>query len=70
MNLAKKARIVLCGLISEYNSAERIGIRNLWQILAQEATIYGYLIMGYAPRFAEGGRRDGRVDGRRKAPHR
>ena len=55
LNLAKKARIVLCGLISEYNSPQRVGIRNLWQVLAQEATIHGYLVMDYVPRFAEGG---------------
>ncbi len=55
MNLAKHARIVLCGLISEYNSPTKIGVRNLWQVLAQQATLYGYLIMDYAPRFGEGG---------------
>ena len=55
LNLAKHARIVLCGLISEYNSPEKIGARNLWSVLANEATIYGYLIMNYAPRFAEAG---------------
>lgn len=55
MNLAKKARIVLCGLISEYNSPQKMGIRNLWQVLAREATIHGFLIMDYAPRFAEAG---------------
>jgi NADPH-dependent curcumin reductase CurA len=55
MNLAKGARIVLCGLISEYNATEKVGIRNLWQVLVQEATIIGFLIMGYAPRFGEGG---------------
>ncbi len=55
LNLAKHARIVLCGLISEYNSPTKIGVRNMWQVLAQQATIYGYLIMDYAPRFAEGG---------------
>lgn len=55
LNLARKARIVLCGLISEYNAPEKIGIRNLWQVLAQEATVYGYLIMDFAPRFAEAG---------------
>lgn len=54
LNLAKHARIVLCGLISEYNSPTKIGIRNLWQVLAQQATIHGYLIMDYVPRFAEG----------------
>ncbi len=55
LNLAKYARIVLCGLISEYNSLEKHGLRNLWPILTQEATLYGFLIMNYAPRFAEGG---------------
>lgn len=55
LNLAKHARIVLCGLISEYNSPTKIGVRNLWQVLTQQATLYGYLIMDYAPRFAEGG---------------
>jgi NADPH-dependent curcumin reductase CurA len=55
LNLAKHARIVLCGLISEYNSPEKIGIRNLWQVLAQEATMHGFLIMGYADRFADAG---------------
>ncbi|ABP64334.1 Alcohol dehydrogenase, zinc-binding domain protein (plasmid) [Novosphingobium aromaticivorans DSM 12444] len=55
LNLAKHARIVLCGLISEYNSPTKIGVRNLWQVLTQQATLFGYLIMDYAPRFAEGG---------------
>lgn len=55
LNLAKHARIVLCGLISEYNAPEKVGIRNLWQVLVQEATIFGFLIMDYAPRFGEGG---------------
>lgn len=55
MNLAKNSRVVLCGLISEYNLTEKVGIRNLWQVLAQEATIHGYLISAYVDRFAEGG---------------
>ncbi|MFN3469439.1 MAG: NADP-dependent oxidoreductase [Novosphingobium sp.] len=55
LNLARHARIVLCGMISEYNSPEKIGARNLWQVLVQQATLYGYLVMDYAPRFAEGG---------------
>ncbi|HEY6870494.1 MAG TPA: NADP-dependent oxidoreductase, partial [Novosphingobium sp.] len=55
LNLAKKARIVLCGLISEYNATEKHGIRNLWPVITQQATIYGYLIMDYAARFGEAG---------------
>lgn len=55
MNLANNARIVLCGLISEYNAEQKIGIRNLWQVLAREATIHGYLVSAFLDRFAEGG---------------
>ncbi|MCB2059849.1 MAG: NADP-dependent oxidoreductase [Novosphingobium sp.] len=55
LNLAHGARIVLCGLISEYNSPEKIGIRNLWQVLAKEATVHGYLVSRFMDRFAEGG---------------
>jgi NADPH-dependent curcumin reductase CurA len=56
MNLAQKARVILCGLISEYNSSHgKAGARNLWQLIVKEATMTGFLIMGYVPRFAEGG---------------
>lgn len=54
-NLALHARIVLCGLISEYNSPEKQGLRSLWQILTRRATVHGFLIADYAHRFAEGG---------------
>lgn len=53
--LAHNARIVLCGLISEYNATQKHGLHNLWQILARRATIHGFLIADYAHRFAEGG---------------
>lgn len=55
MNLALHARIVLCGLISEYNTPEPVGMRNLWQIIVKQATIRGFLIAGYVDRFGEGG---------------
>ncbi|WP_295637230.1 NADP-dependent oxidoreductase [Novosphingobium sp.] len=55
MNLAMQARIVLCGLISEYNSPEKVGARNLWQVLVKRATVKGFLIADYVPRFGEGG---------------
>lgn len=54
-NLALHARIVLCGLIAEYNEVEKLGVRNLWQVLARRATIHGFLIADYAARFGEGG---------------
>jgi len=55
MNLAKYARIILCGLISEYNSPEKLGARNLWQVLVKRATMRGFLVSDYISRFAEGG---------------
>jgi NADPH-dependent curcumin reductase CurA len=47
------ARVVLCGLISEYNS-DHVGARHLWQLIVKQAKIQGFLIRDYAPRFAEG----------------
>lgn len=47
------ALIVICGLISEYNSAPQ-GARNLWQLLVKTATMRGYLISQYLDRFPEG----------------
>ena len=56
MNLAPAARIILCGLIAEYNSAHgKVGARNLWQLIVKRATMHGFLIADYVPRFAEGG---------------
>ncbi|MBN9146289.1 MULTISPECIES: NADP-dependent oxidoreductase [unclassified Novosphingobium] len=57
LHLALHARVVLCGLISEYNSAQKVGMRNLWQVIVKQATIKGFLIAAYVPRFAEGGAR-------------
>ena len=54
MNLNMRARIVLCGLIAEYNCEEKLGARNLWQVLVKRATIQGFLIADYVPRFGEG----------------
>ena len=53
-NLNEKARIVICGLISEYNSKEPVGARNIWQLIVKQATMKGFLVRDYPPRFAEG----------------
>jgi NADPH-dependent curcumin reductase CurA len=56
MNLADEARILICGLISEYNNdGAKTGARNIWQILVHRATLHGFLITPYVSRFAEGG---------------
>lgn len=47
-------RMVLCGLISEYNSPEPVGTRNLWYLISRQATIKGFLVRDYPPRFPEG----------------
>ncbi len=54
LSINEHARIVLCGLISEYNT-EHKGAKNLWQLIVKQAVIRGFLIRDYAPRFAEGG---------------
>ena len=52
-NLNDDARIVLCGLISEYNS-DPVGARNLWQLIVHRATMKGFLVLDYPERFPEG----------------
>ncbi len=54
MNLRHGSRVALCGLISEYNSVEKLGARNLWQLIVHSARIQGLLVRDYLPRFAEG----------------
>lgn len=53
LNLRDGARVVLCGLISEYNAPEPVGARNLWRLIVHAASIRGLLIRDYAPRFGE-----------------
>jgi NADPH-dependent curcumin reductase CurA len=56
LHINKNARIAVCGLISEYNSAEGPrGTRNIWQLIVKTATMRGLLVSDYLPRFAEGG---------------
>jgi NADPH-dependent curcumin reductase CurA len=46
--LAHKARVVICGMIAEYNvESPAPGIRNLWQLVARTATMTGFLNREY-----------------------
>lgn len=57
LNLARHGRVVLCGLISEYNhEGERYGTRELWQLIVHAAKIHGFILTDYIDRFAEGAR--------------
>ena len=53
-NLNLGARVGLCGLISEYNSPEPVGARNLWMLIVKRAAIEGLLVADYVARFGEG----------------
>ena len=52
--LNKFARVAVCGWISTYNVADAPGPVNLWQLVAQSATIQGFVILDYLERFPEG----------------
>lgn len=52
LSLNPRGRVVLCGLISEYNSEPR-GARNLWQLIVQGARMQGFILTHYVERFGE-----------------
>jgi NADPH-dependent curcumin reductase len=57
MNLALRARVVLCGGISGYNEAnpaESVGIRPYMQLTVMRARMEGFIVLDYAPRYGEG----------------
>lgn len=53
LNINQYAKIILCGLISEYNG-EPYGARNIWQLIVKTATMRGYLVSEFVTRFPEG----------------
>jgi NADPH-dependent curcumin reductase CurA len=52
-NLAMRARVVLCGAISQYNATERHGIENTAVLITRRARMEGFLVLDYAQRFDE-----------------
>lgn len=54
-NLAQRARIVICGQISQYNSTKQeMGPRNLSRILVTRSRIEGFIVFDYAERYPQG----------------
>ena len=50
-NLAMRARVVLCGAISQYNEDHPVGPRNYLQLIVKRARMEGFLILDYLDRF-------------------
>ncbi|MFS0736722.1 NADP-dependent oxidoreductase [Sphingomonas sp. 1P06PA] len=50
--LKPKGRVILCGLISQYNSGPK-PTYNIWQLIVQGARMEGFILTHYIPRFAE-----------------
>jgi NADPH-dependent curcumin reductase CurA len=55
--LARNARVVLCGAVSQYNATEGMkGPSNYMSLLVNRASMTGFLVMDYHDRYAEGAR--------------
>lgn len=52
-NLARGARVVLCGAISQYNEGAQQGPRNYMALLIRRARMEGFVVFDYASRYAE-----------------
>jgi NADPH-dependent curcumin reductase CurA len=50
--LNDKARVVLCGMVSQYNLLEPYGVRNLGEILNRNASLLGFRVANY-PQFRQ-----------------
>jgi NADPH-dependent curcumin reductase CurA len=51
--LAQRARVVLCGLMDQYNQSERPAGPNLGPVIAARATLMGLVVYDYFPRLPE-----------------
>jgi NADPH-dependent curcumin reductase len=52
-HLAMKARVVLCGAISQYNEDRPVGPRNYFSLITRRARMEGFLILDYLDQFPE-----------------
>jgi NADPH-dependent curcumin reductase CurA len=54
-HLARKARVVLCGAISQYNNAADVrGPKNYLSLLINSARMEGFIVFNFAQRYGEG----------------
>jgi NADPH-dependent curcumin reductase len=53
--LARHARVIICGAISQYNSTEAVrGPSNYLSLLVNHASMTGFVVSDYGERYAEG----------------
>ncbi len=51
--IARGARVVICGAISQYNEQQPSGPANYMQLLVQRASMAGFLVFDYAERYPD-----------------
>lgn len=51
MNVRQHCRIILCGLISTYGSANPYKLKNYSRLIIKRGTMQGYLYFDYAKNF-------------------
>jgi NADPH-dependent curcumin reductase CurA len=54
--LARQARIVICGAVSQYNESSMRGPSNYMALLVRRARMEGFVVFDHADRYAEAGR--------------
>ncbi|MFD9596147.1 NADP-dependent oxidoreductase [Kitasatospora sp. NPDC059973] len=54
--LAMRARVVVCGAISQYNTTDVQGPSNYLSLLVRRARMEGFVVFDYAPRYKEAAR--------------
>jgi NADPH-dependent curcumin reductase CurA len=52
--LNRNARVVVCGLIADYNAVEPVGPRMFRNILMKRARVEGFIVSDFLPRWREG----------------
>jgi NADPH-dependent curcumin reductase len=53
LNLARGARVVICGAISQYNDTQFNGLKNYMKIVSARGILTGIIVLDYFPRAAE-----------------
>jgi NADPH-dependent curcumin reductase CurA len=57
--LARGARVVICGAVSQYNESSMRGPANYMALLVRRARMEGFVVFDYASRYADAGREMG-----------